>query len=607
MVLCSANAQAQSQYPLRQYLSIRASATPSLGASGKEVAFVTATTGTFQVWKVSTQGGWADQLTFFGSSVQSVTWSPTDEQMIVVADTDGNEQFQIYQVKADGTGITNLTNNPKGRHSFGGWSKNGSKIFYASNARDPRYFDCYMMDMATHQSRVVFQKNSILEAVALSADERWMIATEAVSNVNNNLYLIDTTTGQGKIITSHTGDVTYEVIGFTADSKNLLLVTNQDRDFMNLAQIEIESGKLTFLKDENFDLFGGALTPDGKTLALLRNNHGYGELSLLDSKSLKPKRLPDLPKGSIGLGGFSADSRRLALSINTPTKNTDVWIMDLASRKLRQVTQSSRAGIDARTFQEPSLIKVKSFDGLEVPAFLYLPANAPQNHSVPVILSVHGGPEGQERPLFSSLYQYFVSRGFAVLAPNIRGSSGYGKRYLAMDNASLRWNALKDLAALADWVGTHPSLNSKKIAVMGGSYGGFAVLAMLVHYPEKFAAGVDMFGIADFKTFLANTAPFRRPLRIAEYGDPVRDSEFLDAISPARHVDRIQAPLMVIQGANDPRVPESESALIVQKVKERGGKVEYLLFPDEGHGITKLPNRIRAYEGLVSFLNKYMR
>lgn len=607
LAFVASTAQAQTQYSLRQYLSIRSCAAPSMGASGRDVAFVTALTGTAQVWKVPTTGGWSDQLTFFGSSISSVTWSPIEEQMIVVADIDGNEQFQLFLVKADGTQTVNLTNDPKVRHSFGGWSKDGKSVYYASNARDPRYFDCYIMDLATRQTKRVYQKNAILEAVALSNDNRWLVANEAASNVNNNLYLVDLNSGQARALTQHSGDAMYDIVGFTHQNQKLMVVTNQDRDFMNLASVDLADGKLTFLRDESHDLFGGGISPDGKNVVLLTNNHGYGELSLLDATTLRPKRLPMLPKGSVGLGGFSADSKRLAISVNTPTKNTDVWILDIASNRLKQVTFSSRAGIDAATFAEPSLIKVKSFDGMELPAFLYLPKNAPQDHSVPVILSVHGGPEGQERPFFTALYQYFVSRGFAVLAPNIRGSAGYGTRYLAMDNGPKRWDALKDLAALTDWVGTHPSLNGKKIAVMGGSYGGFATLAMLVHYPEKYAAGIDLFGIADFKTFLANTAPFRRPLRIAEYGDPVKDSEFLDAISPARHVERIRAPLLVIQGANDPRVPESESALIVQKVKEKGGVVEYLLFPDEGHGVAKLPNRIRAYETVVAFLNKHLK
>ncbi len=599
--------QAQKQYPLRQYLSIRAASAPNLSPDGKQVAFLSAVTGTLQVWKVPATGGWAEQLTFFSSGVASSLWSPVNNEMIVVADTDGNEQFQLFLVSGDAKSIVPLTNDPKVRHTFGGWSKDGKQVYYSSNKRNPRYFDCYVMDVETRQARMVFQKDGILDANALSTDGKTLIASEATSNVNHNLYVVDTATGQGRLATSHTGDAVYNIIGFTDDDKSLLMVTDHNRNFQNLAKMDLESGKITFLQDENHDLLGGELSHDKKTLALLTNRDGYGELSLLDAKTLRPKRLPDLPKGSIGLGGFTTDGKVMALGVNTPTKNTDAWILDIAKGKLKQVTFSSLAGIDPETFVEPTLIKMKSADDVEISTFLYLPKNAPQDHSLPMIMVVHGGPEGQERPLFSSLYQYFVSRGYAVMTPNIRGSAGYGKEFLALDNGPKRWGALKDLQVLADWAKKHPAINPQKLAVFGGSYGGFAVLAMLVHYPNTFSAGVDMFGIADFKSFLANTAPFRRPLRMAEYGDPVKDSEFLDAISPARHAENIKAPLMVIQGVNDPRVPESESALIVKKVKDKGGVVEYMLFPDEGHGIAKLPNRIKAYEGVVAFLNRYLK
>jgi dipeptidyl aminopeptidase/acylaminoacyl peptidase len=235
-----------------------------------------------------------------------------------------------------------------------------------------------------------------------------------------------------------------------------------------------------------------------------------------------------------------------------------------------------------------------------------LPKNAPQDRSLPVILSIHGGPEIQEQPYFWAPYQYFVHRGYAVLTPNIRGSSGYGKAYLALDNGRKRWDALKDIAAAVDWLGTHPSLDKKRVAIFGASYGGFATLAMLVHYPDHFVAGIDFYGFADFKSFLQNTAPYRRPLRIAEYGDPEKDSAFFDEISPGRHVDQIKAPLFVLQGANDPIVPASESEEIVKKIQAKGSTVQYLLLPDEGHGLSKLSNRIHAFEEMMRFLDKVL-
>lgn len=599
--------QAQPPYSLRQYLSIRGAVDAAISPDGKEVLFRTSITGTAQVWKVSDRGGWPDQLTFFPSGVASATWSPKGDGFLAVVDQDGNEQFQFYWIKSDGTQTIPLTDNPKVRHSLGGWSHDGKSIFYTSNARDPRFFDCYLLDMQSRQARLVFQKNAVLDASALSRDGRLLAVEEAVSPVDSNIYLVEVATGAARLLTPHTGDAEYSVIDFSPDGKSLYVITNAGRDFKNLAAIDVATGALNYLHREEFDVEAGRLSPDGKRLAFIMNRDGYQQLGLWELPSLRPVRLPGLPQGIIAPGNFTRDGQRLALSINTPTRNTDAWVLDVAARRVWPVTRSTLAGIDPDTFVEPTLIRYSSEDGRQIPAFFYLPKNAKNDMSLPVILSVHGGPEGQERPYFNPLYQYFISRGYAVLAPNIRGSSGYGKSYLAADNGPKRWDALKDLNAAVDWIAMQPQLNPRKVAIMGGSYGGFAVLAMLAHYPSRFAAGVDMFGIADFKTFLANTAPFRRPLRIAEYGDPEKDSEFMDAISPARNVHKIAAPLLVIQGANDPRVPESESAQIVQKVKARGGIVEYLLFPDEGHGIAKLANRIRCYEAVVDFLDRYVR
>ena len=594
--------------PLRQYLSIRASAGPSIAPDGKTVSFLSNITGTAQVWTVPDRSGWPNQLTFHVSSISSATWSPAGDRLLVVADTNGNEQFQFWLVRSDGTHITPLTTDPKVRNEFGGWSKDGKQIYYSNNSRDPRFFDCYVMDVDTKQARRVFQKDGVAYAGALSPDGSLLAAVEAKSNVDNDLYIVETATGKARMVGSHQGDVQFTPVGFSPDNNTLTLVTDYQRDFENLAQMDVATGKITFLQDDRHDVESARLSNDGRILAFTTNRDGYQDLTLWDTKARKPIKLPALPRGIITPGGFSADNRRLVITVNAPTYNSDVWMVDVPAAKSWQVTFSSRAGIDRTTFVDPELVRFKSFDGREIPAFLYLPKVTGKDLvSLPVILNVHGGPESQERPFFSTLMQYFVSRGYAVLAPNIRGSSGYGKTYLALDNGPKRWDALKDLSAAVDFVGSHPALDPRKVVIFGGSYGGFAVLAMLAHYPDRFAAGVDMFGIADFKTFLANTAPFRRPLRAAEYGDPEKDSAFMDAISPARNVSKISAPLMVIQGANDPRVPESESAQIVQKVKEKGGVVQYVLFPDEGHGIAKLPNRIKAYEEMIAFLDKYVR
>lgn len=598
------------RYPLRQYLSIRAASSPTISPDGGQIAFLMRITGTSQVWKVPTTSGWPDQLTFLAGNIGAVSWSPTGEWILVSADHDGDEQYQLYLVKPDGTQTVTLTSDPKVRNLFAGWSHDGRKIFYASNKRNPQFTDCYTMDVSTKAEKLVFQKDASLFASALSRDGRYFISTEAASNFDNTLYITNMRTGTSRELTPHKGDARFTAIDFSTDGNTLFVTSDEGREFSNLAALDVASGKRRFIHDDPVDIDNAVLSPDGRTIAYNVNREGYQELRFWDAVANRPGKAPKLPDGTISIGGFSRDGRKMALTVGTTTLNGDVFVLDISAGKLARSTHSSLAGIDGATFVQPRLVHYKTFDGRDIPAFLYEPRTNGSNGSgakAPVILSVHGGPEAQEKPLFNPLYQYFVSRGYAVLAPNIRGSAGYGKTYLSLDNGPKRWDALKDLNAAIDWVGAQPGLDATRVAIFGGSYGGFAVLAMLAHYPTRFAAGIDLFGVTDFKTFLKNTSSYRRANRAAEYGDPERDSEYMDSISPALHASNIKAPLFVLQGSNDPRVPESESAQIVAKVKAAGGTVEYLLFPDEGHGFAKLPNRIKAYESVVDFLDKHMK
>jgi dipeptidyl aminopeptidase/acylaminoacyl peptidase len=606
LLLLPLPSRAEEPFTLRQYLSVRGAVGPTISPSGKDVAFLTDITGVTQVWRVSTKGGWPDQLTFFPGGVSNAVWSPARDEVLVVADKDGDQKYQFYRVRSDGTGLAPLTADPKVQHQWGGWSHDGKTISYTANGRDERYFDCYLMDVATRRTRRVFEKDAVLSAVALSSDARTLAVLAMRSEVNHELYLVDTATGRGREVAPHTGDAKFLVIGFAPDGRTLYVATDLGREFVNLARVDVASGGLKFLLDEQHDTANGLLSPDGRWLAFTTNRDGYEELTVWDTRAREPVRLPKLPRAMVAPGGFSADGTQLAVSINGPALTDDVWVLDLPAARAHQVTFSSLAGLDPETFVEPALVRYRTFDGREVPAFLYLPKAPPRDRSLPVLLSIHGGPEIQEQPYFWALYQYFVRRGYAVLAPNIRGSSGYGKAYMALDNGRRRWDALKDIAAAVDWVGQHPALDQKRVAIFGASYGGFAALAMLTHYPDRFACGIDFYGFADLKTFLENTAPYRRPLRIAEYGDPKRDADFFDEISPLRHVGRVKVPLLVVQGANDPIVPASESERLVEKVKARGGTVKYVRFDDEGHGLAKLSNRIRAFEEMARFLDQVM-
>jgi dipeptidyl aminopeptidase/acylaminoacyl peptidase/lysophospholipase L1-like esterase len=606
LLLLPLPAVADEPFTLRQYLSVRGAVGPTISPSGNHVAFLTDITGVTQVWRVSSKGGWPDQLTFFPGGVANAAWSPARDEILVVADKDGDQKYQFFRGRSDGTGIAPLTADPKVQHQWGGWSHDGKQIFYTANSRDERYFDCYLMDVDSKRARRVFEKDAVLSVSALSGDGKTLAALAMRSEVNYELYLVDTATGKGRQVAKHTGDAKFLVIGFTPDDRSLYLATDLGREFVNLARMDVASGDLKFLSDEKHDIATALLSQDGRWLAFTTNRDGYEELSIWDTATEKSIQLPNLPRAIVALGGFSADGRQLAISINGPNLTDDVWVLDLPKAQAVQASFSSLAGIDPKTFVEPELVRYKSFDGREIPAFLYLPKELAKDGSLPVLLSIHGGPEIQEQPYFWAVYQYFIRSGYAVLAPNIRGSSGYGKAYLALDNGRKRWDALKDIAAAVDWIGQHRALDRKRVAIFGGSYGGFATLAMLTHYPDLFACGVDLYGFADFQTFLANTAPYRRPLRIAEYGDPEKDAEFFDAISPLRHVGRIKSPLLVVQGANDPIVPASESEKLVEKIRTNGGTVKYVKFADEGHGLTKLSNRIQAYEEMARFLDQIL-
>jgi protease II len=599
-------ARADEPFTLRQYLSVRGAVGPTISPSGNDVCFLTDITGVTQAWRVSSKSGWPDQITFFPGGVANATWSPARDEILVVADKDGDQQYQLFRVRSDGTGMAPLTADPKVQHQWGGWSHDGKTIYYSANSRDERYFDCYLMEVESKRSRRVFEKDAVLSAAALSRDAQTLAVLAMRSEVNYELYLVDTATGKGRQVAPHTGDAKFLVIGFTPDGRTLYFATDRGRAFVNLARMDVATGELKLLQEEKHDIASGLLSPDGRWLAFTTNRDGYEELTVWDTRTDEPIPLPKLPHAMVALGGFSADGKQLAVSINGPTRTDDVWVLDLPAARADQVTFSSLAGLDPTTFVEPALIHYPSFDGREIPAFLYLPKNPPQDRSLPVLLSIHGGPEIQEQPYFWALYQYFVRRGYAVLAPNIRGSSGYGKDYLALDNGRKRWDALKDIAAAVSWAGQHPALDRKRVAIFGASYGGFATLAMLTHYPDLFAGGVDFYGFADFKTFLENTAPYRRPLRIAEYGDPAKDADFFDEISPLRHVERIKAPLLVVQGANDPIVPAAESEKIVEKIKARGGTVKYVRLAEEGHGLAKLSSRIQAYEEMARFLDQVL-
>jgi dipeptidyl aminopeptidase/acylaminoacyl peptidase len=583
-------------YDFSRYLKIRSAYGASWSPDGRRVAFLTDITGVPQVWEVAAAGGWPDQLTFYDEPVAGVEYSPVDDRLVFSMDAGGNERMQIFLLE-DGE-VRDLTRRPDAIHYFGGWSPDGSRIAFTATRRNGTDFDVYVQDV-TADPEPVWEVSGYHTVAGWSPDGSFLIVSRHSSNLDNDLYRLDLSTGEAAHLTPHEGDARFHAVNVTPDGKHAYLATDRDGDFLRLARLDLESLEIEYLTPDEWDVESVRLSRDGGYLLAARNVEGYSDPMLFSGRG---RRLPDpaVPGGVLSGFEYSPDGRRLAFTLNGPDRNPDVWLVDLPDGEPARLTRSATAGIPRHTFRRPELVRYPTFDGREIPALFYTPENG---RNAPVVVNVHGGPEAQARPLFAPVTQYLLHCGYAVFAPNVRGSTGYGKAYTHLDDVYLRMDSVRDLAHCAYWL---RGQGYERIAVMGGSYGGFMVLAALTEYPELWTAGVDIVGIANMVTFLQNTGSYRRKLREAEYGSLERDREFLKSISPIHKAHKIRAPLMVIHGKNDPRVPVGEAEQIVERVRKNGGVVEYLLYEDEGHGLAKLKNRLDAYPKIVSFLDRYL-
>lgn len=604
-------------YPFERYLNVRNAYGASFSPDDQYVSFLTDITGVAEIWSVPVgqQGAgaaWPEQLTFRGERVSSVSYSPVDPVMLVAADSGGSELDQFYTLSQDGSTFVALTNQPKVMYRAGRWSPDGQRLIYASNERDPRYFDIYEREMASGATRLLWQQDSTNFPVDYAPDGRQVIVQRMHSNIFTQLFLLDTASGEARALTPDTAEGPSEFINpsWAADGNGLYVLSNRGRDFQNLAWLDLASGELTYLRDDGWDIERLELSHDGRHMALVLNEDGYSRLELFEvAQGWSERRalpLPTLAKGVIPETCWSHDGKKLAFTLISATAPMDIWIWDVERETLWQATRSSLGGIPRESFIEPELVHYPTFDQRQIPALLFLPRDKPAR-DLPVVINVHGGPEGQARPIFNGVNQFFAAQGYAVLAPNVRGSSGYGYAYMSLDDVRKRMDSVADLRSAVLWLRESGLANPRRIVVMGGSYGGFMVLSAITTYPDLWAAAVDIVGIANFVTFMENTHPWRRKLRESEYGSLENDREFLEEISPIRRVNQITAPLFVIHGANDPRVPVGEAEQIVAALRQRQVPVEYLRFEDEGHGLVKRANRLVAYPAIVRFLDAHLK
>ena len=599
------------QYDIERYLNVRNAGGADLGPDGR-LSFLLNTTGTGQVWSVREPESWPEQHTFFEESVSFVDSSPERSEAVFGMDEGGNERAQLYRLDFESGAITDLTARPESKHRWGGWDSTGERFAFASNRRDEAAFDVYVQsrDETGDDAELVYEGDGWLSVAGWSPSDDRLTVHEAHSSFDHDVYTLDLASGDLTHHTPHEGDVRYSSPEWGPDGDAVYLVTDRETDTLRLERLDLESGEFAVVADGGeWNVDGVAIDEDSRRVVYSRNVDGYTELTA--GELVAPDRVdefptPDLPDGVAGGVSFGPEGDRFAVTATGSTHNANVYVVEATTGEAERWTRASTAGVPRDTFVERELVHYPTFDGREIPAFFSTPETEPPESGYPVVVDIHGGPESQRRPSFASVTQYLLNNGYAVFEPNVRGSSGYGKAYSGLDDVENRMDSVKDIREGVGWLHDHPEVDRDRVVAMGGSYGGFMVLASLTDYPELWAAGVDIVGIANFVTFLENTGDWRRSLREAEYGSLDEDREFLESVSPINNIDRIEAPLFVLHGENDPRVPVGEAEQIVEEAREQGVPVRKLIFDDEGHGFAKLDNRIEAYREIADFLAEHV-
>jgi dipeptidyl aminopeptidase/acylaminoacyl peptidase len=585
---------------------------PSFSPDGKRLAVICNLSGLPQIWTVAADGsGWPSLVTALEDQVTGARWSPTDPDLIAFSLAPGgglNEQ--IYLVRPDGQGLRRLTEGGKVNNRLTGWSRDGKLLLLGSNRADAGSLDSYVYDVKQGRLRLAAVNHGVGNLEETSAEGRWGLVTRVKSRGNSDVYLIGLKARGDNLLTAHEGPGNFGDATFSPDGSTVYLAEDKDRDRIALGRVKVDAagqpGTLeTIAGREDADLDDFKISPDGKTAVLIWNVAGRGELAFLDLATLQQTPGPKLPGGIVGGLRLSPDGSKLAVAVAGSTRPADVWVFDRTANDLRQVTFSPHAGVALETLVTPELVKFPAHDGLELSGWLYRVPG--ESVAGPVVISFHGGPESQERPGFNSTYQALLSRGISVFAPNVRGSAGFGKKFVNLDNGPLRVEGVKDIKDCVDYLVSQKIADPKRIGIMGGSYGGYMTLAGLTEYPDLFAAGADLYGIVNFETFFSHTEPWMAAVSTIEYGDPSTQKDLLAGLSPLHKIDRITAPTLVLHGANDTNVPVVEAQQVVDSLKRRGVPVDLVLFPDEGHGFRKTPNRVRSTVALTEWFEKYLK
>jgi dipeptidyl aminopeptidase/acylaminoacyl peptidase len=597
-----------------RYYAVRAHIGPiAFSHDFSQVAYIVNTSGQFNIWRQSVGGGWAAQITTFeDESARSLIWAPNGD-IIAAADGAGNEQYDLFTIPASGGAATYLTSRPDAQYELSeeGLSPDGRLLAYSGNDRTPTDSDVLIRDMVTGETRRALANGRFNVAINWSPNGRYVTVMDIRSNTDMRLWLLDMSDGSLTEVAPGQ-DERYIAPGpWLPDSSGLYVITDHGRDYKGIARYKLATGEMEWVLTAEWDVEQIALSADGRRLLWTLNESGRSQLHLRDGDQAS-LRIAGLPIGVIEYMKLSPDGQRLALRINSATAPAEVYVLTLgatnalAAPHLRRLTFGMLGGLDPSDLIAPDLVQYRTFDGRMIPAWLYRPRGVSETSRAPLVVSIHGGPEAQERVEYRAFYQYLLSRGIGVLAPNIRGSTGYGKSYQKLIHRDWGGAELKDIEATAQYARALPWVESKRLGVYGGSFGGFATLSALTRLPEYWAAGVDIVGPSNLLTFVRSVPPTWRRMMAAWVGDPEEDATMLRERSPITWVDQISAPLLVLQGSEDPRVVKAESDQMVERLRGSGHEVEYVVFPDEGHGFTKRANTLRAYRLAADFFQKHL-
>lgn len=597
------------QYSIEQFMDNEAISGGSFSSDNANLLISSNRSGIYNIYTIPAKGGDMTPITQSDStSMFAESYFPNDNRMLWSADGNGDEINHLFVREIDGT-IKDITPEKGAKSSFYDWSKDDNYLYYGSNKRDPRFFDVYKLSIADYSAKLIYQNNDGLDFSGMSNDEKYFALSKVVNTNDADLFLYDVATkSMTKINENQSANAAQD---FSEDNGTLYYTTDDGGEFSYLMAYNLATKEKKKVIEKSWDIMGCGFTKKGKYMVVYVNEDGKNVIEVLDAQTMKPIALPDFGANSITSVAFSSDEKWMRMYVGGSNSPSDLYTYNLETKEQFKISNVLNKEIVLEDLVTAKVVRFKSFDGTEIPAIYYLPQQASVDQKVPAMVWVHGGPGGQTRQNFSSLIQYMVNHGYAVLAVNNRGSSGYGKSFFKMDDKNHGEKDLQDCVEGKNWLAQQPEIASDKIGIIGGSYGGYMTMAALTYTPEEFAVGVNLFGVTNWMRTLKSIPPYWESFREALYlelGDPYSaDSVRLKRISPLFHTDKVTKPLIVLQGSEDPRVLQVESDEIVAGVRKNNVPVEYVLFPDEGHGFVKKENQIEAYSRILEFLDKYLK